>query len=337
MKLMRVLAGEALWPPPVWLMRQAGRYLPEYRALRERAGSFLSLCLNPALAAEVTLQPIRRYGFDAAILFSDILIPPMALGQDLRFVEGEGPQLPPLQSVDELRPDAAPAAYAPVWETVRRTRAALDPAVTLIGFCGSPFTVACYMLDGHGGPAAFPRTRALAGVEGGLLDQLVDVLVGASVVYLTGQVEAGADCVMLFDTHAGLLPAGQFHRYVTLPNQRIVTAMRALYPALRIIGFPRGAGENLGEYAQLTGVDAVGLDTLADRAAALAACPPHVALQGNLDPLVLLRGGAELAAETRAVAQAFRGRPHIFNLGHGITPDVPTSHVAAMLEILRAG
>ena len=333
MKLMRVLGGEAVWPPPVWLMRQAGRYLPEYRALRATAGDFLSLCLNPALAAEVTLQPVRRYGFDAAILFSDILITPLALGQGLRFAEGEGPKLPPLQRAADLRLEAAPEAFASVAETVARVRAALDPAVALIGFCGSPFTVACYMLDGQGG--AFARSRALAEQQDSLLDSVIDLLVEASVVYLEGQVRAGADCVMLFDTHAGLLPAARFERYAILPNQRIVRALRARHPGLKIIGFPRQAGDGLGAYARESGVNAVGLDTSADPAAAIAAVPAGMALQGNLDPALLKAGGAALARGTQAVLEAFRGVPHVFNLGHGITPDVPPEHVAAMLETVR--
>ena len=333
MKLMRVLGGEMVWPPPVWLMRQAGRYLPEYRALRATAGDFLSLCLNPALAAEVTLQPVRRYGFDAAILFSDILILPLALGQELRFVEGEGPRLPPLQRVADLRLEAAPAAFASVAETVGRVRAALDPQVALIGFCGSPFTVACYMLDGQGG--GFARTLALAAAADGLLDEVIALLVEASVVYLDGQVKAGADCVMLFDTHAGLLPAERFGQYAVAPNQRIVSAIRELHPGLKIIGFPRQAREQLGTYARQTGVDAVGLDTTADAAAARAAVPAGMALQGNLDPLLLKAGGAALTQGTLAVLEAFRGVPHVFNLGHGITPDVPPEHVTAMLEVIR--
>ncbi len=333
MKLMRVLGGERIWPPPVWQMRQAGRYLPEYRALRAEAGDFLALCLDPALAAEVTLQPVRRYGFDAAILFSDILIVPLALGQGLRFVEGEGPRLPPLHKAADLRLEAAPAVFASVAETVSRVRAALDPEVALIGFCGCPFTVACYMLDGEGGD--FARTLALAAAGDRLLDQVIALLVEASVVYLDGQVQAGADCVMLFDTHAGLLPAERFEHYAIAPNQRIVTALRERHPGLKIIGFPRRAGERLSAYARRTGVEAVGLDSSADPAAAVAAVPAGMALQGNLDPALLRVGGAALTQGTLAVLEAFRGAPHVFNLGHGITPDVPPEHVAAMLDAIR--
>jgi uroporphyrinogen decarboxylase len=334
MKLLNVLNGETVWPPPVWLMRQAGRYLPEYRELRGQAGDFISLCMNPALAAEVTLQPIRRYGFDAAILFSDILILPMALGQGLRFAEGEGPLLPPLQRLDELRLSDAPAGYAPVLETVRLVRAGLPPEVALIGFCGGPFTVACYMLDGKGG-GEFPRTRMLAYENPALLEGVIDLLVEASIAYLQGQIDAGANCVMLFESWAGILPPEQFKKYVIAPNRRITDALKTKNPGLKIIGFPRLAGLLLGAYARDAGVDAVGLDTVTDPAAAIAACPPGTVFQGNLDPLLMKAGGAALAAGTQAVLDAFAGRPHIFNLGHGITPDVPPENVAAMLEVVR--
>jgi uroporphyrinogen decarboxylase len=334
MKLLNVLNGETVWPPPVWLMRQAGRYLPEYRELRGQAGDFISLCMNPALAAEVTLQPIRRYGFDAAILFSDILILPMALGQGLRFAEGEGPLLPPLQRLDELRLSKAPAGYAPVLETVRLVRAGLPAEVALIGFCGGPFTVACYMLDGKGG-GEFPRTRMLAYENPALLEGVIDLLVDASIAYLQGQIDAGANCVMLFESWAGILPAAQFKKYVIAPNRRITDALKAKNPGLKIIGFPRLAGLLLGAYARDAGVNAVGLDTVTDPAAAIAACPPGTVFQGNLDPLLMKAGGAALANGTQAVLDAFAGRPHIFNLGHGITPDVPPENVAAMLEVIR--
>jgi uroporphyrinogen decarboxylase len=335
MKLMRVLNGEAVWPPPVWLMRQAGRYLPEYRAVRGQAGDFLKLCLNPALAAEVTFQPIRRYGFDAAILFSDILILPMALGQKLRFAEGEGPRLPPLEDLAGLRPEAAPEGYAPVLETVRLLRAGLDAETALIGFCGAPLTVACYMLDGQGG--GFPRTRAMAAARDPLLDGLVDLLVDASVVYLQGQIQAGADCVMIFDTWAGLAEGESFDRYVIRPHRRMVAALEAWRPGVKVIGFPKQAGARLGDYARGAGVAAVGLGQDVVPAEAIAACPRGMALQGNLDPAVLLAGGEILALQTRRVLEAFRGVPHIFNLGHGITPDVNPDHVSDMMKIIRNG
>lgn len=334
MKFMRVLKGESVFPPPVWLMRQAGRYLPEYRALRAQAGDFLSLCLNPELAAEITLQPIRRFGFDAAILFSDILILPMALGQGLKFAEGEGPVLPPLQSIKELDPAAAPSAYAPVLETVRRVKSALGSDTALIGFAGGPATVACYMLDGRGG-GEFPRTRALAYENPGFVAEVIALLTQATLGYLQGQVDAGADCVMLFESWSGLFPAAHFRNYVIAPTQTLVTALKSRNPGLRIIGFPRLCGLMLGEYARETGVDAVGLDSVTDPALAMAACPENMVFQGNLDPLLLKAGGAALDQGVDALLAAFQGKNHIFNLGHGITPDVPVAHVERLLKRIR--
>ncbi len=333
MKLMRVLAGEAVWPPPVWLMRQAGRYLPEYRALRAGAGDFLSLCLDPALAAEVTLQPVRRFGFDAAILFSDILILPMALGQGLRFAEGEGPLLPPLQGLGGLRLEAAADGYAPVIETVRRVRAALGGQTALIGFAGGAFTVACYMIDGKGG-GEFPRTRQLAYENPALVDGVIRLLVDATVGYLTAQIEAGADCVMLFESWAGILPPALFRRLVIAPTAEIVARVKAVRPGVKVIGFPRLCGLMLGAYVRGTGVDAVGLDSVTDvRAARLAA--PGVVTQGNLDPLLLRTGGEALRRGVAEILEAVQGHPHIFNLGHGITPDVPVEHVQALIDEIR--
>ncbi len=334
MKLMRVLGGEALSPPPVWLMRQAGRYLPEYKATRTQAGDFISLCLNPALAAEVTLQPIRRYGFDAAILFSDILILPMALGQGLRFSEGEGPLLPPLADPMSLDPAGAPGIYAPIMETVRRLRAELPPEVALIGFAGSPATVVCYMLDGKGG-GEFPRTRTLAYENPGLVKATLDLLVEATIGYLTAQVEAGANCLMLFESWSGIFPSAQFRAFVIEPTRQIVAALKAKYPDLRIIGFPRLCGLMLGEYVRETGIDAVGLDTVTDIPAAIAACPPGTVFQGNLDPLVLKAGGPALDRAVKDLVRAFAGTPHIFNLGHGITPDVPPAHVEQLMNAIK--
>ena len=333
MKLLKVLNGEPVWPPPVWLMRQAGRYLPEYRALREKAGEFLSLCLNPEFATEVTLQPIRRYGFDAAILFSDILILPMALGQGLAFAQGEGPTLPPLQDIAALDPSASPAHYKPVMETVRRVRASLPKKTALIGFAGGPATVACYMLDGKGG--GFPRTRALAYENPAFVTAVLDILVEATIAYLQAQLDAGADCLMLFESWAGIFPPQQFRAFVIGPTQRIVTALKAKNPGVKIIGFPRLSGLLLGEYAEKTGVDAVGLDTVTDLPAAIAACPENTVFQGNLDPLVLKAGGPALDAAVLRLLEQCRGRPHIFNLGHGITPDVPPENVARLMNLIR--
>jgi uroporphyrinogen decarboxylase len=337
MKLIDVLNGNAVWPPPVWLMRQAGRYLPEYRELRGQAGDFLSLCTNPELAAEVTLQPIRRYGFDAAILFSDILILPWALGQDLRFAEGEGPLLPPLQSRAELEKlsfSAAIAGTAPIMETVRRVKAGLDAQTALIGFAGGPFTVACYMLDGKGG-GDFPRTRMLAYEDPALVEGTIELLTEATITYLQAQIDAGADTVMLFESWSGILPAALFRKFVIAPTKRIVTALKAKNPALPIIGFPRLSGLMLAEYVIETGINAVGLDTVTDIATAIATCPPGTVFQGNLDPLLLRAGSEALTQGTQAVLNGFRGQRHIFNLGHGITPDVKPEAVAQLVDIIR--
>jgi len=334
MKLLQVLNGEPVWPPPVWLMRQAGRYLPEYRATRGQAGDFISLCLNPPLATEVTLQPIRKFGFDAAILFSDILILPMALGQGLRFAEGEGPRLPPLEQVSTLQPDKAPGVYAPVMQTVANLRAALPKETALIGFAGGPATVACYMLDGEGG-GEFPRTRRLAYEDPGFVNDVLEVLTEATIGYLQAQVDAGADCLMLFESWAGIFPPEQFRKFVIEPNRRIVAALKAKTPGLKIIGFPRLAGLMLGEYVRKTGVDAVSLDTVTDITRAATACPENTVFQGNLDPLLLKLGGSAMDAAVRSLLACVKGRPHIFNLGHGITPDVPEQNVARLMEIIR--
>ncbi len=334
MKLLQVLNGEPVWPPPVWLMRQAGRYLPEYRATRAQAGDFISLCLNPALAAEVTLQPIHKFGFDAAILFSDILILPMALGQGLRFAEGEGPRLPPLQDISSLNLAKAPGIYAPVLQTVANLRASLPRETALIGFAGSPATVSCYMFDGEGG-GGFPRTRQLAYEQPGFVDNVIELLTEATITYLQGQLDAGADCLMLFESWAGIFPPAQFRKYVIAPTRRITTALRAKNPGVKIIGFPRLAGLMLGEYAREAGVDAVGLDTVTGLAEATAACPPNTIFQGNLDPLLLKLGGKAMDEAVQCLLASTKGSPHIFNLGHGITPDVPEHNVARLMELIR--
>jgi len=336
--LLRVLAGEAVWPPPMWLMRQAGRYLPEYRKLRGQAGDFISLCTTPTLASEVTLQPIRRYGFDAAILFSDILMLPWALGYGLAFKEGEGPVLPRLTSaadVAKLDPARVAHAITPILETVQRTKAGLDGNTALIGFAGSPFTVACYMVEG-GGSKDFAHIRAMAHADPTLFGSLIDVLVDSTVEYTSAQVKAGADVIMLFDSWAGVLSPLLFARYVTEPTRRIVAALRERHPGLPIIGFPRLAGVQVGAYAAATGVDAVALDTGAELHVATGLVPAGVATQGNLDPLALVAGGAALEAEARGVLDGVRGRPHIFNLGHGIVPQTPPANVAALVAQVRA-
>ncbi len=336
--VLRTLAGEAVWPPPLWLMRQAGRYLPEYRELRSQAGDFISLCTTPALAAEVTLQPIRRYGFDAAILFSDILMLPWALGYGLAFKEGEGPVLPKLTcaaDVTALDPARVAGAITPILETVRRTKAGLPNETTLIGFAGSPFTVACYMVEG-GGSKDFVQIRRMAHADPALFDGLIDALAHATVEYLSAQIDAGAEVVMLFDSWAGVLSPRLFARHVIAPTKRIVDAVRARHPGTPIIGFPRLAGVQVGAYAMGTGVDAVALDTGAEMHVATGLVPAHIATQGNLDPLALVAGGEALAAEVATVLDAVRGRPHIFNLGHGIIPQTPPEHVAALVAMVRA-
>ena len=340
--LLRALSGEAVWPPPVWLMRQAGRYLPEYRAVRAGVKDFVALCTTPKLAAEVTLQPIRRYGFDAAILFSDILMLPWALGHGLEFKEGEGPVLPPLRDeagVAALDPARVTERVAPIMETVRLVRAGLVEegfaGTTLIGFAGAPFTVACYMVEG-GGSKDFARVRGMAYAQPALFQRLMDVLTEASIEYLSAQVVAGAEALMLFDSWAGVLSPSLFRAHCVAPARRIVAALKARHPGVPVIGFPRLAGLMAREYAT-TGVAAVGVDTGSDIGLVAAMVPAHVAVQGNLDPLAVVAGGAAMAAEVAPILAAMRGRPFIFNLGHGIVPQTPPEHVAALLELVRAG
>lgn len=341
-RFLRSLDGEAVWPPPVWLMRQAGRYLPEYRKVRAGVPDFVALCTTPELAAEVTLQPIRRYGFDAAILFSDILMLPWALGHGLEFKEGEGPVLPKLRdeaAVAALNPARVTERVAPIMETVRRVRAGLITEgfgdTTLIGFAGAPFTVACYMIEG-GGSKDFANVRGMAYAKPALFQRLMDVLTEATIEYLSAQVVAGAEALMLFDSWAGVLSASLFRAHVIAPATKIVAALRARHPGIKLIGFPRLAGVMAGEYAA-TGVDGVGIDTGSDIAKAAAMLPARMAVQGNLDPLAVVAGGAAMKAEASGILDAMRGRPFIFNLGHGIVPQTPPEHVAALLEIVRAG
>lgn len=339
--LLRALSGEPVWPPPLWLMRQAGRYLPEYRAIRATVPDFIALCTAPDKAAEVTLQPIRRYGFDAAILFSDILILPWALGHGLAFQEGEGPVLPKLRdaaAIDALDPAKVAAKVAPVMETVRRVRAGLTAEgfdqTTLIGFAGAPFTVACYMIEG-GGSRDFTNTRAMAFADPALFGRLMDVLTEATIAYLAAQAEAGAEVLMLFDSWAGVLSPSLFRRHAIAPVTRIVTALRARFPSVAVIGFPRLAGPMLAEYGA-TGVNAIGIDTAMDPARAAAMVPGTVALQGNLDPMALVAGGTAMETEARAILSAMRGRPFVFNLGHGIVPQTPPGHVAELTALVRS-
>lgn len=335
--LLRVLGRQREKVPPVWMMRQAGRYLPEYRALREKAGGFLDLCFNPELAAEVTLQPVRRFGFDAAILFSDILVVPLALGRKVAFEAGEGPRLEPLTDaagLASLRKSIDETVVAPVYETVRRVKAALDDKTALIGFCGAPWTVATYMVAGEGTPDQAPA-RLLAYRDAETFAQLIDRLAEASIDYLTGQLRAGAECVQIFDTWAGALSPREFARWCVAPTKRIVDGVRKKIPGARIIGFPRGAGSKLEAYLRGTGVDAVGLDWTVDLNFARDTIQRLMPIQGNVDPLALLSGGAALDGEVDAVMQALSGGPFIFNLGHGILPPTPIAHVERMLKRVR--
>jgi uroporphyrinogen decarboxylase len=334
---LQVLDGTAQSPPPVWLMRQAGRYLPEYRALREKAGEFLNLIFTPEYAAEVTLQPIQRFGFDAAILFSDILVIPHALGQAVRFAAGEGPRLEPLadgQALKRLAGEVDQKVLAPIYETVRLVKAKLDGGTALLGFCGAPWTVASYMVAGQGTPDQAPA-RLFAYREPEAFAGLIDILVDASAAYLVRQLQAGADAVQIFDTWAGVLPPEEFARWCIEPTRRIVAKVRAQIPGAKVIGFPRGAGALLARYVEEIPLNAVGLDWSVDRGFARDRVQSRVAVQGNLDPLVLVAGGAALDAAVDAVMEAFAGRPFIFNLGHGIVPQTPIAHVERMLARVR--
>ena len=336
----RVLRGETVAPPPLWMMRQAGRYLPEYREVRKRAGSFLDLCYNPDLAVEVTLQPIRRYGFDVAILFSDILVIPDALDRDLRFVEGEGPRMEPIDA-EGIR--ALPALVgekgglgghlAPVIETVRRLRSELPAETALFGFCGAPWTVATYMIAGRGTPDQAPA-RLFAHHHPDEFDALIDLLADVSADYLVDQLRAGADAVQIFDSWSGVLDGLQFERHCVRPVRRMVERVRAAIPDAPIIGFPKDAGANYTGYREATGVDALGLDWTVplQQASALQAGGP---VQGLLDPLRLIAGGEALDRGVDVVLDALGGGPLIFNLGHGITPNAPIAHVEQMVARVR--
>ncbi|HET7679230.1 MAG TPA: uroporphyrinogen decarboxylase [Xanthobacteraceae bacterium] len=335
--ILDVLNGESRRPPPIWMMRQAGRYLPEYRALREKAGSFLDLMFNPELAADVTLQPVRRFEFDAAILFSDILVVPHALGQTVTFAAGEGPLLDPIKDrtdFERLTSEIDHNALAPVYETIRRVKADLPASVTLLGFCGAPWTVATYMVAGRGTPDQAPA-RMFAYRDAAAFDVLMDVLVEASASYLVRQLQAGADAVQIFDTWAGVLSPEQFARWCIAPTRRIVTMVRMQVPNAKIIGFPRGAGSQLPRYVAETGVDAAGLDWMIDRDFARERVQSVVPVQGNLDPLALLAGGTALDRAIDAVMEAFADGPFIFNLGHGILPETPIAHVEQMVKRVR--
>ena len=333
--LLETLNGAIGERPPFWLMRQAGRYLPEYRALRAEKGGFLELVYDSAAAAEITLQPIRRFGFDGAILFSDILIVPHALGQDLAFLEGEGPKLAPRladMALAALQP--APERLEPIYETVRLVRQGLGPETTLLGFAGAPWTVATYMVAGEGSRDQ-REARLLAYSDPAAMRAIIEAVSELTITYLSGQIAAGAEAVQLFDSWSGSLAPHQFEAHVIAPAARITAAIHERHPGLPVIGFPKGAGDKLAAYARETGVDALGLDETVDPLRAAAELPAGLPVQGNLDPLLLLAGSDALEASARAIRQAFAGRPHVFNLGHGIDKDTPIAHVERLLAAVR--
>jgi uroporphyrinogen decarboxylase len=335
--MLDVLRGETVFPPPIWMMRQAGRYLPEYRALRKKAGSFLDLCYNPDFAVEVTLQPIRRFGFDASILFSDILVVPHALGRDLRFEEGRGPLMTPVMAAEVERLDGSGFhdRLAPVYETVRRLRVELPESTTLIGFCGAPWTIATYMIAGHGTPDQAPA-RLFAYREPQAMKKLLATLADYSAAYLIRQIEAGADVVQIFDSWSGVLDEACFDAFCVKPVAEIVKKVRAAHPGVPIIGFPKGAGSLYSDYRRQTGVTALGLDWTVPLTQARA-LQAQGAIQGNLDPLRLVAGGAALREGVDAILRALGSGPLVFNLGHGITPETPIAHVEAMIKQIRNG
>jgi uroporphyrinogen decarboxylase len=337
--LLSVLTGKTVSPPPIWLMRQAGRYLPEYRDVRAKVANFLDLCLNAELAAEVTLQPLRRFQFDAAIVFSDILIVPYALGQKVEFVEGEGPRLEPVgdsKAIANLERKAVGKALAPVHETIERVVAELPKTVPLIGFCGAPWTVATYMVEG-GGSKDQAKARLLAYSDPTTFERLIDLLVDVSADYLVQQVKAGARALQIFDSWAGSLSEEGFDRWCIAPTRRLVERVKAEAAGTPVIGFPRGAGLLAERYARETGVDALGCDTAQPLGWIKDRLQPLVPVQGNLDPVLLVAGGAALDRRVQAILAALASRPFIFNLGHGILPDTPVDHVARLVHLVRAG
>ena len=333
--LLDTLRGANVCPRPAWLMRQAGRYLPEYRALRAEKGGFLPLVYDSAAAAEITLQPIRRYGLDGAILFSDILIVPYAMGQDLEFLQGEGPRLSPRlvdAALDSLH--SVPERLSPIYETVKQVKAALPADKTMLGFAGSPWTVATYMVAGEGSRDQYD-TRAMAYRDPLAFQAIIDAITEVTIGYLGGQIIAGAEAVQLFDSWAGSLAPAEFERWVIAPNAKIVAALAARFPHIPVIGFPKGAGEKLPAYARETGVAALGLDETIDPLWAAQSLPAGLPVQGNLDPLLLIAGGAELERQTLRILDAFADRPHVFNLGHGIGQTTPLEHVGELLAVVR--
>jgi len=338
--ILRALSGEVLPTPPIWMMRQAGRYLPEYRATRAQAGDFLKLCYTPDLAAEVTLQPIRRFGFDAAILFADILLLPQALGADLWFETGEGPRLSTVTGpadLARLRPvEAIHDRLAPIYETVGILARALPPEVTLIGFAGAPWTVATYMIAGRGTPDQAPA-HALKAADRATFTALIDLITLGTIDYLSAQITAGAEVVKLFDSWAGSLKGQDFTDFAVKPAARIIAGLKARHPDVPVIAFPREAGQGYVGFARATGADCVAIDNSVSADWAAKAVQADGCVQGNLAPGHMVTGGADMAAEIRRIVRAFSGGPHIFNLGHGITPDANPDNVARMIEVVRGG
>ena len=333
--LLSVLNGQKAQKTPIWLMRQAGRYLPEYRALRAEKGGFLALVYDSDAAAEITLQPIRRFAFDGAILFSDILIVPYALGQDLRFEAGEGPRLSPPLSERPLKAlQGTVERLQPIYRTVEKVKASLPPETTFLGFAGSAWTVATYMVAGQGSKEQ-AEARRYAYRDPKAFAEIIDAIADMTVDYLSGQVEAGVEAVQLFDSWAGSLSPAQFERWVIAPNARIVSAFKERHPDVPVIGFPKGSGGKLAAYARETGVDAIGLDETVDPEWAAAELPADLPVQGNLDPLALIAGGEALERAVSRILSAFEDRPHIFNLGHGILQDTPIAHVEQLLRLVR--
>jgi uroporphyrinogen decarboxylase len=336
-KLLNVLGGNQEVTPPIWLMRQAGRYLPEYRALRAEKGGFLALAYDSDAACEITLQPIRRFDFDGAILFSDILVIPHAMGQDLWFETGEGPRLAPRLAEAKLEDFVpAPQRLAPIIDTVRKVSAELPPETTFLGFAGSPWTVATYMVHGQGSKDQ-AEARRMAYMEPERFAVLIEAIISATVNYLGDQIDAGVDAVQLFDSWAGSLSPAQFEKWVIAPNAEIVRRLKARNPNAVIIGFPKGAGGKLAAYAEGTGVDALGLDETVDPHWANRQLPKGLPVQGNLDPLALIAGGDVLKDSVQNILSAFEDRPHIFNLGHGIQPETPIENVELLLNLVRKG
>jgi uroporphyrinogen decarboxylase len=336
--ILRVLGGSITERPPIWMMRQAGRYLPEYREVRAKAGGFVDLCLNPKLAAEVTLQPIRRFHFDAAIIFSDILIVPHALGVKLWFEEGEGPRLEPVadrKALQVMRGELDQNITHRVYEAILKVRAELSDETVLIGFCGAPWTVASYLVAGKGTPDQGPA-KALAKADPQLFADIIELLVDATATHLIGQLKAGADLLQLFDTWAGVLDDASFERWCLKPSVEIIRRVRASVPDAKIILFPKGVStSNMQRIVSACGADAISIDMQADRKAARAALSNSCAVQGNLDPEVLIEGGAKLDRAVDEILEDFRGIRHIFNLGHGIKPQTPIENVARMIARVR--